>query len=165
MSLADLIHPKRKSQIATATTATDATGGAGIVLPVASVATVAVAKSETGEVANVPATIAADCAGALHDPDGGLYLPWGPYMSADDVRQLRAELAELIGGMADAEGWTASCRDEVLVRAVRGSLSDLLPNLAHFRERAAQFYAESEAHRLSRSRVWRANEDLPKRGY
>ncbi|CAM2179148.1 TubC N-terminal docking domain-containing protein [Paraburkholderia sacchari] len=113
----------------------------------------------------VAANDATDCAGALRSCDGGLYLPWGPYLSPGDVRDLRAELAELIGSIADAEGWSASCRDEVLVRALRGPLSDLLPNLAHFRERAAQFYAKCQARRLLRSRAWRADDDLTNRGY
>jgi hypothetical protein len=107
---------------------------------------------------------AADCAGALRSCDGGLYLPWGPYLSPDDVRSLRAELVELIGDMADAEGWPASYRDEVLARALRGPLSDLLPNLAHFRERAAQFYAGWEARRLLQSQASRGD-DWKNRGY
>jgi hypothetical protein len=40
---------------------------------------------------------AADCAGAMRSCDGGLYLPWGPYLSPDAVLDLRAELVELIG--------------------------------------------------------------------
>lgn len=93
--------------------------------------------------------------GALIDPDGGAYLPWGPYLSADDVFRLRAELAELIEDMADAEDWTPAYRDEVLARAMRGPLYDLLPNLAYFRERVAAFYAECEARQLLRRRSWR----------
>lgn len=97
---------------------------------------------------------AADCAGALIDPDGGAYLPWGPYLSADDVRRRRAELAELIEDLADAEDWPAAYRDEVLGRAMRGPLYDLLPNLAYFRERVAELDAEREARHLLRRRTW-----------
>ncbi|WP_233831777.1 hypothetical protein [Paraburkholderia sp. ZP32-5] len=78
----------------------------------------------------------ADCSGALLAPDGGLYLPWGPYLSPDDVRRMRAELAELIEDLADSEGWPADHRNDVLSRAMRGPLADLLPNLAYFRERS-----------------------------
>ncbi|MGF6792399.1 hypothetical protein [Paraburkholderia sp. 35.1] len=78
---------------------------------------------------------------------------------------MRAELAELIEDMADAEDWPASYRDEVLARAMRGPLHDLLPNLHYFRERVAEFSAECEARALLRRRAWRANEDLSKRGY
>ena len=77
---------------------------------------------------------------------------------------MRAELAALIQAIADAEAWPASFRDKVLVRAVCGPLSDLLPNLAHFGQRAARCDAERDV-RLSCSRRWRANEDLTNRGY
>ncbi|MGF6634285.1 hypothetical protein OKW38_002969 [Paraburkholderia sp. MM5496-R1] len=99
------------------------------------------------------------------DPDGGAHLPWGPHLSPDDMFGMRAELAELIEDMADAEDWPASYRDEVLARAMRGPLHDLLPNLHYFRERVAEFSAECEARALLRRRAWRANEDLSKRGY
>jgi len=108
---------------------------------------------------------AADCTGALVSRSGGLYLPWGPRLSPEDVRQLRAELFELIEDMADAEDWPESYRHEVLARAVRGPLSDLLPNLHYFRKRVAEFYAECEARRISRSKRWRANDYLRNRGY
>lgn len=48
---------------------------------------------------------AADSSGALLSDDGGLYLPWGPYLSANEVRRLQAELMKLIGEVADVEGW------------------------------------------------------------
>ena len=97
----------------------------------------------------------ADCTGALIDPNGGAYLPWGPYLSAGDVHRKRAELAELIEDLADAEEWPAAYRDEVLARAMRAPLYDLLPNLAYFRERIADLDAEREARHLLRRRTWR----------
>ncbi|TCK44518.1 hypothetical protein B0G84_2891 [Paraburkholderia sp. BL8N3] len=39
---------------------------------------------------------ASNCFGALIAADGGAYLPWGAYLSAADVREMRAELVELI---------------------------------------------------------------------
>ncbi|QVN10285.1 hypothetical protein [Burkholderia sp. LAS2] len=89
--------------------------------------------------------IPADCVGALHDPDGGLYLPWGPRLSAQDVDQLRAEVINLIEQLAHVEGWASARRDDVLTRAIRGPLADLLPNLAYFRERLDAAYAEAAA--------------------
>jgi hypothetical protein len=61
--------------------------------------------------------------------------------------------------------WPKPCREGVLMRAVRGPLSGLRLNLAHFRERTAQFCAEGKAHRLSRSRVWRIDSKLMNRAY
>ncbi|QBQ97901.1 hypothetical protein [Paraburkholderia pallida] len=98
---------------------------------------------------------AADCTGALRSRDGGLYLPWGAYLSVDDVHRLRAELAELIEDLADAEDWSEAHRDEVLARAMRGPVSDLLPNLAHFRGRIVELDAERKARHLLRQRTWR----------
>nr|WP_158447129.1 hypothetical protein [Paraburkholderia sp. BL8N3] len=40
-------------------------------------------------------------------------------------------------------------------RALRGPVYDLLPNLAHFRERVAEIDAECEARHLLRRRAWR----------
>jgi hypothetical protein len=81
-------------------------------------------------------TVPTDCVSALRDPDGGLYLPWGAYLSPDDVNRMRIELVKLIETVADAEEWEDRFRDDVLTRAIRGPLADLLPNLAHFRARA-----------------------------
>ncbi|WP_198294322.1 hypothetical protein [Burkholderia ubonensis] len=87
--------------------------------------------------------------GALLHPDGGAYLPWGPRLSADDVRQLRAELAGLIEALATREHWRREHFDSVLGRAMRGPLSDLMPNLHYFRERLAELDAERAAGMLA----------------
>ncbi|WP_124606446.1 hypothetical protein [Burkholderia sp. Bp9142] len=58
---------------------------------------------------------------------------------------MRTELVELIEGLADCEGWSHARRDEVLGRAIRGPLSDLLSNLAHFRDRVIVVAAEYQA--------------------
>ena len=85
----------------------------------------------------------ADCAGALRDPHGGLYLPWGPYLSPDDVRRMRADLAGMIERLSKLEGWPRALTDDVTDRAMRGPLADLLPNLAYFRERLDAAHAEA----------------------
>ncbi|WP_235012433.1 TubC N-terminal docking domain-related protein [Caballeronia catudaia] len=103
--------------------------------------------------------------GALIDPDGGAYLPWGPYLSSADVVRMRAELAEAIEDLADWEDWIPAYRDEILSRAMRGPLSDLLPNLAYFGERVRELNAEAEARFLMRRRSWRAGDELTNRGY
>ncbi|WP_206953354.1 hypothetical protein [Trinickia acidisoli] len=129
MSLEDLIYRNRKRKVATATPATHEARNK---LTVASVTTVAVAKSKNREAANDPASIPADCIGALQSADGGLYLPWGPYLSPDDARRMRAELVGMIEALADLECWPWAYRDEVLTAAVRGPLSALMPDLHHF---------------------------------
>jgi hypothetical protein len=152
MSLADLIYAKRKKQFATATPATH---GAGNRLTVATVATVAVARSKNAEAANDPEAIPADCVGALHDPDGGLYLPWGPCLSPDDVQRMRADLVSLIETLADMEHWDAGRRDDVRTRAIRGPLADLMPNMHHFNERLSEARAEAEARDAVLRQSWR----------
>jgi hypothetical protein len=87
------------------------------------------------EVANDPETASDECFGALIVPDGGAYLPWGPYLSPDDVRLMRGELAGMIEQLSTLEGWASERLADTIARAVRGPLSDLMPNLAHFNER------------------------------
>lgn len=109
--------------------------------------------------------IPADCAGALHSRSGGLYLPWGPYLDPESVKRLRADLVGMIEELAVLEAWPDDCRDDVLARAIRGPLSDLLPNLHYFRERTDDARAEHETRKAEHSRAWRANDDLRNRGY
>ena len=84
-----------------------------------------------------------------------LWLPWGPRFSADDVRRMRTDLVGIIETLADMERWPAEHRDDVLARAVRGPLADLLPNLAHFRERLATAQAQAAARAATSRRAWR----------
>lgn len=101
------------------------------------------------------ANIPADCIGALRDPSGGLYLPWAPRLSADDVRRLRSELLAVTKTLADIEHWTIELRDAVLERAIRGPLADLPPNIAYFRGRLEAARAEAAALRTLEARTWR----------
>jgi hypothetical protein len=107
------------------------------------------------DAANDPELVSADCVGALHDPDGGLYLPWGPCLSPDDVRRMRAELVGMIEELSGLECWPESLLDDVLGRAIRGPLADLMPNLAHFTERLTEARAESAARDALDRRTWR----------
>lgn len=74
-----------------------------------------------------------------------LALAWGPHLSAADVRDLRGELHDLIGELAQLEGWSDDHRDWVLFPALCGSLGDLLPDLHHFRQRVAEARAATAA--------------------
>ncbi|MBN3789308.1 hypothetical protein [Burkholderia sp. Ac-20353] len=106
-----------------------------------------------------------DCDGALRSVDGGLFLPWGAYLSPDDVRRTLAELAGTIEQLAALERWPQEQRDDVLTRALRGPLGDMLPNHRHFSEMLAAACAEAEAREIAARRAWRANADLSRRGY
>lgn len=86
-----------------------------------------------------------DCVGALRDPEGGLYLPWGPHYSPDELRQLRGELLDTINTLASLEHWPQNTFDLIVTSAMRGPLYDLMPNLHHFRTRLAEARAEELA--------------------
>ena len=109
--------------------------------------------------------VPADCVGALTSSHGGLYLPWGPYLSARDVARLRADLVGMVEALANLEAWTEKHRTDVLARAIRGPLADLLPNIAHFRERLDAARTESTARARRAARAWHANDDLRNRGH
>ncbi|CAE6747380.1 hypothetical protein [Paraburkholderia domus] len=97
---------------------------------------------------------AADYSGALHSLDGGLYLPWGPYLSPDDVRRMRGKLVAMIEQLADMEHWDAGRRDDVLTRAIRGPLADLMPNIHRFNARLSEARAEAESRAALDRRTW-----------
>jgi hypothetical protein len=103
--------------------------------------------------------------GALRSRSGGLYLPWGPYLTPDDVRRMRAELALMLGYLEELEAWPRELLDDVMARAMRGPLADLLPNLHYFRERLTAVRAQVAARNEAARCAWRAHEDLTKRGY
>ncbi|WP_341312603.1 hypothetical protein WN982_14160 [Paraburkholderia sp. IMGN_8] len=96
-----------------------------------------------------------DCAGALIDPDGGPYLPWGPYLAADNVRRLRAELFAMIDELAQAEGWTPERYSDTMGRARNGPVADLLDNIEYFNAKLIERCAEDEARALLAARSWR----------
>ncbi|WP_175579044.1 hypothetical protein [Paraburkholderia dokdonensis] len=105
--------------------------------------------------ANEPAYSPDNCAGAQNDPAGGPYLPWGPYLAAENVRSLRAELAAMIDEIARAEAWPPERYADTKARAINGPLSDLLANVEYFKARVIERRAETEAHALLAARSWR----------
>ena len=90
----------------------------------------------------------------VQDHGGELFLPWGPTLTVDDVRRLRAELAAMIGELATLEGWPRSLLDEIMVRATVGPLSDLLPNHGYFTARLAAAHDEVKARAVLAARAW-----------
>ncbi len=94
----------------------------------------------------------------LIDPGSGApYLPWGPYLGTGGIQRFRAKHVDIIERLADMEGWPQEHRDDVLARAIRGPLADLLPNLHHFNERLAEAKAQEAAREKIRARSWRLN--------
>ncbi|WP_155687518.1 hypothetical protein [Burkholderia cepacia] len=146
MSLADLIYKKRRGGIANANRANPANGEDRSGREVSNVSDISVSKVRQGADSAINrAEIPPDCVGALRDPDGGLYLPWGPCFSVDDVRRMRTELIGMVEELSALECWASSYRENVLTRVIRGPLADLLPNIAYFRERVEAARAEAAA--------------------
>jgi hypothetical protein len=104
---------------------------------------------------NDPAIIPADCIGALIDPDGGRYLPWGPRLSPEDVRLLRADLGAVITELATLEGWSRATLDEVLAGARWVSGATLVSDVGYFGQRLLVVRAEIDDRFGRRARVWR----------
>ena len=91
----------------------------------------------------------------------GEFWPWAPYLCSDDVARFRAELVGMIERLADVEHWPDEARDDVLSRAIRGPLGDLLPNIAHFRERLDGALAATKARDAVAARSWGSIDDRP----
>ncbi|WP_296650423.1 hypothetical protein [Paraburkholderia sp.] len=85
----------------------------------------------------------------------GEFWPWAPYLGADDVQRMRTELVGIIERLADMGSWPDEDRDDVLTRAVRGPLADLLPNLHHFKEKLTEATAAAAARAAAEKRTWR----------
>lgn len=85
----------------------------------------------------------------------GEFWPWAPYLGADDVKRMRTDLVGMIERLSGMEDWPAGLRDDVLARAVRGPLADLLPNLHHFNQRLAEANAAAAAREVVEKRTWR----------
>ncbi|WP_083245124.1 hypothetical protein [Paraburkholderia nodosa] len=98
--------------------------------------------------------------GGATEPDGGLSLPWGPYLDADDVRELRTELRAAIEALCELENWPDALLVDVMTRAMRGPLSDLLPNVHHFHQRLDAVKAETAVRAVLTERTWRYDQGL-----
>lgn len=85
----------------------------------------------------------------------GEFWPWAPYLTTADVERFRTELVGLIEKLADMEQWPDEHRDDVLTRAIRGPLADLLPNIHHFIQRLTEANAEAAARDAVEKRTWR----------
>lgn len=90
----------------------------------------------------------------------GPYWPWGPYLSGDEVRRMRANLVGAIAEIARLECWQQAHRDEVLTAATRGPLSALLSDLHHFTGRLMAARTEAAARDAVAQRAWKYDRRL-----
>jgi hypothetical protein len=67
----------------------------------------------------------------------GPYLPWGPFLRPDRLKQWQRELFEVVDELARLEGWRDDDYDLVIGAIERQPISTLRPDLAHFRDRLA----------------------------
>ncbi|MFM0053630.1 hypothetical protein [Caballeronia grimmiae] len=87
--------------------------------------------------------------------EDGPFLPWGPYLTADDVRRMRGELRMAIDELAACEGWPRSHKSKIMAQAMNGSAANLLADLAHFAARFLEQRAQAAAREALAARTWR----------
>lgn len=79
--------------------------------------------------------VSPDCVGALRDPDGGLYLPWGPYLDTEQLMAIQRTLFEIVDELAKLEHWPDDVYDIIAQTIGRQPISTLKPDLVYFRQR------------------------------
>jgi hypothetical protein len=92
--------------------------------------------------------VPADCIGALRDPDGGVYLPWGPYLDQEQLKALQRALFEIVDEVAKLERWPDDVYDVIRQTIERQPISTLGPDTAYFRRRLYEARAVAAAVRL-----------------
>jgi hypothetical protein len=95
-----------------------------------------------------------DCVGAAIAPGGGAFLPWGPTLRAVDVRRALADLRAMIDELAMLENWPHELHVDIITRAMRGPLADLMPNITHIKQRLQEHRADAAARELLAARTW-----------
>lgn len=98
-------------------------------------------RSASNDLTPVPA----DCAGALRHPDGGLYLPWGPYVDQAQLKATQRELFDVVDELAKLEHWPDDYFDHVTHCIERQPISTLRPDLTYFQSRLMAARAEQSA--------------------
>lgn len=73
----------------------------------------------------------------------GPYLPWGPFLNPDRLKQWQRELFEVVEELARLERWRDDDFDIVIGAIERQPVSTLRPDLAHFHERLDKARAAS----------------------
>ncbi|WP_321808073.1 hypothetical protein [Burkholderia sp. BCC1993] len=96
-----------------------------------------------------------DCVGALQSGDGGMYLPWGPYIDPHQLSAMQRELFEVVDALAKLEHWPDDDYDLVIGAIERQPISTLRPDLAYFRERLHVARTEEQARQAASRRAWR----------
>lgn len=96
-----------------------------------------------------------DCVGALRSADGGLYLPWGPYVDPGQLAAMQRDLLAAVEELARLERWPDEYFDHVAYCIERQPISTLRPDLAHFRARLDATRAEMAASKAAAARSWK----------
>jgi hypothetical protein len=73
----------------------------------------------------------------------GPYLPWGPFLNPERLKQWQRDLFEAVDELAKLERWSDDHYDIVIEAIERQPISTLRPDLAHFRERLDKARAEA----------------------
>ncbi|AMM13344.1 hypothetical protein AX768_03680 [Burkholderia sp. PAMC 28687] len=87
--------------------------------------------------------IPTDCIGALLTPAGNLYLPWGPQINSQTLREWRDKLALIVADLASLEGWRPEDRSHVIECIYQQPASTLRGDLKYFRLRLEKARAET----------------------
>ncbi|MBN3734935.1 hypothetical protein [Burkholderia sp. Tr-20390] len=77
--------------------------------------------------------------------EDGPFLPWGPYMTPELVKQWQHDLYMAVTELAHLERWPDEFFDHVVLCIERQPLSTLRPDLTHFIERLAAARASIKA--------------------
>ncbi|AKM43995.1 hypothetical protein LGN20_25650 [Burkholderia cepacia] len=77
--------------------------------------------------------------------EDGPFLPWGPYMTPELVKQWQHDLYKAVTELAHLERWPDEFYDHVVLCIERQPLSTLRPDLTHFIERLAAARASIQA--------------------
>ncbi|MDR5770865.1 MULTISPECIES: hypothetical protein [unclassified Caballeronia] len=75
------------------------------------------------------------CAGALMVD--GPYLPWGPYLTPEQLAAMQQAVIEVVTELSRIERWRDDYYDMIVVEIKRQPISTLLPDLDYFRARLA----------------------------
>ncbi|MDP9153943.1 MAG: hypothetical protein M3O74_06815 [Pseudomonadota bacterium] len=73
----------------------------------------------------------------------GPYLPWGPFLNPERLKQWQCDLFEVVDELAKLERWSDDHYDVVIEAIERQPISTLRPDLAYFRERLDKARAEA----------------------
>jgi hypothetical protein len=167
MSLGDLIRKNHSGGVATAIPAIRATVQSETDSTVAKIAKLAVANSKDefssgasgstnsrnsssklAKSKNNRSPIPADCIGAAVDPESGaLFLPWGPFVSVETLRQWQNDIIEIVDELSKLEFWASDTYNGMIITVKNQSIATLRSDLPHFQRRLEEARIEASKRR------------------